>query len=211
MQVYISTDTQIFCTGATTRPSPVSTYYFTRRDVVPIQVRFISGGQVVELDATATGSIGMKASYAGDYLALQSSWTKTGTGTSTVYQFDLNLNTTGIDGLFPLDTEDSVSVKFEVSWAIGTTVASTLPASAVIYNDVIRDGGGAVTVAVPSGFRLASPNGTVWEVSADNDGLLQSSVSAATAGPSGLTLVNSSGTSYVLSVDNQGLLQTTQI
>jgi hypothetical protein len=153
----------------------------------------------------------MKSTYAGDYLALDSAWTKTGTGTGTVYQFDLNLNTTGLDGQFPTDEEDSVTVKFEVSWAVGGTLSSTLPASAVIYNDVIRGSGSAVTVAVPSGFRLASQNGTVWEISADNYGLLQSSASSATSGPSGLTLVNTAGTSYVLTINNQGLLQTAQI
>ena len=210
MRAYISLDSQSFVASPILLTS-VGTFNFTRRDVVPVQVQFVSDGQVVELDSSATGTVGMKSTYAGDYLALDSAWTKTGTGTGTVYQFDLNLNTTGLDGQFPTDEEDSVTVKFEVSWAVGGTLSSTLPASAVIYNDVIRGSGSAVTVAVPSGFRLASQNGTVWEISADNYGLLQSSASSATSGPSGLTLVNTAGTSYVLTINNQGLLQTAQI
>lgn len=171
MRVYISLDNRAFVVSPTLLQE-VTTVYFTRRDVVPVEVQFVRGGTVVELASGATGQIGLKKTYAGGFLANDTGWTKTGTGASTVYQFNLNLNTTNLNAEFPLDTEDSITAKVEVEWTVAGTTSSTLPTNAVIYNDVIRGTESVPTVTATGVFRLQSPDNSIWNVSIENDGTL---------------------------------------
>jgi hypothetical protein len=150
----------------------VSTLFFTRRDIVPVQVQFVRGGSVVELAAGATGAMGLKKTFAGSFLANDAGFTKTGTGTTTVYQFDLNLNTTNLNAEFPLDTEDSISAKVEIEWTESGTTSSTLPTSATIYNDVIRGGEGVPTVTAAASFKLLSADSSLWTITVDDNGIL---------------------------------------
>jgi hypothetical protein len=210
MKVYVNLDSREFVVSPVLLQR-VTTLSFTRRDVVPVEVQFVRGGAVVELAAGASGQMGLKKTFAGDFLANDASFTKTGTGTATVYQFDLNLNTANLDAEFPTDDEESVTLKVEIQWSESGTTSSTLPTAAIVYNDVIRGSEGeALVQIVASGFRLASANGTVWEFSADNGGLLQSVVaSEATSAPTGLAMRSANGTAYTLSVANDGGLITT--
>ena len=172
MRVYINLDTNepVVSPVLTQR---VNTFYFVRRDIVPVEVQFVRSGAVVELGAGATGAIGLKKTYAGSFLANDSEWTKTGTGSSTVYTFDLNLNTTELGTEFTVDTLDSITAKLEVSWSVSGTTSSTMPTSAVVYNDVIRGTEGAPNFAtVMSQFDLRSPDNATWRITVDNDGVL---------------------------------------
>jgi hypothetical protein len=169
MRVYVNLDNRAFVVSPTLLQE-VSTLYFTRRDVVPVEVQFVRNGAVVELAAGATGQIGIKKTFAGGFLANDSGWTKTGTGTSTIYQFDLNLNTTNLNNEFPLDTEEAVSAKVEVEWTVSGTTSSTLPTGCIIYNDVIRGTESVPTVTATGVFRLQSPDNSIWNVSIENDG-----------------------------------------
>jgi hypothetical protein len=172
MRVYINLDTNepVVSPVLTQR---VNTFYFVRRDVVPVEVQFVRSGAVVELGAGATGAIGLKTTYAGSFLANDSGWTKTGTGSSTVYTFDLNLNTTELGTEFTVDTLDSITCKLEVSWSVSGTTSSTMPTSAVVYNDVIRGSEGAPNFAtVMSQFDLRAPDNATWRITVDNDGIL---------------------------------------
>jgi hypothetical protein len=172
MRVYINLDTNepVVSPVLTQR---VNTFYFVRRDVVPVEVQFVRGGSVVELGAGATGAIGLKKTFAGSFLANDSGWTKSGTGTATVYTFDLNLNTTEMNTEFTVDTLDSITAKLEVSWSVSGTTSSTMPTSAVVYNDVIRGTEGAPNFAtVMSQFDLRSPDNATWRITVDNDGVL---------------------------------------
>lgn len=171
MRVYINLDDRAFVVSPTLLQE-VSTLYFTRRDNVPVEVQFVRNGSVVELGAGATGQIGIKKTYAGGFLANDSGWTKTGTGASTVYQFDLNLSTTPLNAEFPLDTEDSITAKVEVQWTVSGTTSSTLPTSCIIYNDVIRGSESVPTVTAAGSFLLLSPDNSLWSISIDNDGIL---------------------------------------
>jgi hypothetical protein len=212
MRVYINLDSSEFVVSPVLTQR-VTTLFFTRRDTVPVEVQFVRAGAVVELGAGATGQIGLKTTYTGDFLANDTAWTKSGTGTSTVYQFDLNLNTANLDAVFNPDaTTDSVNCKIEVSWSVGGTITTTLPTTATIYNDVVRgDEGAALAFTTASGFRLMSANGSVYEISADNEGMLQSVLSASTSAPSGLALRSANGTGFTLSVANDGTLTTATI
>ena len=171
MRVYVNLDSREFVVSPVLLQR-VSTLFFTRRDIVPVQVQFVRGGTVVELAAGATGQMGLKKTFAGSFLANDGSWTKTGTGTMSVYQFDLNLNTSNLNAEFPLDTEDSISAKVEIEWTESGTTSSTLPTSATIYNDVIRGGEGVPTVTAAASFKLLAPDSSLWTITVDNDGIL---------------------------------------
>jgi hypothetical protein len=171
MKVYVNLDSREFVVSPVLLQR-VSTLSFTRRDVVPVQVQFVRGGTVVELAAGATGAMGLKKTFAGSFLANDAGFTKTGTGTTTVYQFDLNLNTENIDAEFPEDTEDSITAKVEIEWTESGTTSSTLPTSAIVYNDVIRGGEGVPTVTAAASFKLLSADSSLWTVTIDNDGVL---------------------------------------
>jgi hypothetical protein len=171
MRVYVNLDSREFVVSPVLLQR-VSTLSFTRRDVVPVQVQFVRGGTVVELAAGATGAMGLKKTFAGSFLANDAGFTKTGTGSTTVYQFDLNLNTTNLNAEFPLDTEESITAKVEIEWTESGTTSSTLPTSAIVYNDVIRGGEGVPTVTAAASFKLLSADSSLWTVSIDNDGIL---------------------------------------
>ena len=172
MRVYINLDTNEFVVSPVLTQR-VSTLFFVRRDTVPVEVQFVRGGAVVELGAGATGARGLKKTYTGSFLASDSAWTKTGTGASTVYQFDLNLNTSNLDTEFTPDaTTDSINCKIEVSWTVSGTTSTTLPTTATIYNDVIRGGEGVPTATAAPYALLQSPGGTIFRLSVDNDGVV---------------------------------------
>lgn len=171
MRVYINLDNRAFVASPTLLQD-VTTLFFTRRDVVPVEVQFVRNGTVVELGAGATGQMGIKKTYAGNFLANDAGWTKVGTGVNTIYQFDLNLNTTNLNAEFPLDTEDAVTAKVEIQWTVSGTTSSTLPTSCVIYNDVIRGGESVPTVTAAGSFKLLSPDNSLWTISIADDGTL---------------------------------------
>ena len=172
MRVYINLDTNEFVVSPVLTQR-VSTLFFVRRDTVPVEVQFVRQGSVVELGAGATGAIGIKKTFSGNFLATDSAWTKTGTGTSTVYQFDLNLNTANMDTEFSNDNATaSIDAKIEVSWTVSSTTSSTLPTTATVYNDVIRGGEGVPTTTAAAFALLQAPGGTIYRLSVDNDGVV---------------------------------------
>jgi hypothetical protein len=171
MRVFVNLDSREFVVSPVLLQR-VSTLSFTRRDVVPVQVQFVRGGTVVELAAGATGAMGLKKTFAGSFLANDAGFTKTGTGSSTIYQFDLNLNTTNLNAEFPEDDEESITAKVEIEWTESGTTSSTLPTSAIVYNDVIRGGEGVPTVTAAASFKLLSADSSLWTVTIDNDGIL---------------------------------------
>ena len=172
MRVYVNLDSNEFVVSPVLTQR-VSTLYFVRRDTVPVEVQFVRQGSVVELGAGATGAIGMKKTFTGNFLASDSAWTKTGTGTSTVYQFDLNLNTANLDTEFTPDaTTDSIDCKIEVSWTVSGTTSTTLPTTATVFNDVIRGSEGVPTSTAAPYALLQSPGGTIFRLSVDNDGVV---------------------------------------
>jgi hypothetical protein len=173
MRVYVNLDTNEPVVSPTLTQR-VNTFYFVRRDIVPVEVQFVRNGSVVELGAGATGAIGLKKTYTGDFLANDSGWTKSGTGADTIYQFDLNLNTTELSAEFNPDAStDSITCKLEISWSVSGTTSSTMPTSATIYNDVIRGTEGSPNFAtVLSQFDLRAPDNSTWRITVDNDGSL---------------------------------------
>jgi hypothetical protein len=172
MRVFVNLDSREFVVSPVLLQR-VSTLFFTRRDVVPVEVQFVRNGVVVELPGGATGAMGIKKTFAGSFLANDTGFTKTGTGSTSVYTFDLNLNTTEMNGEFTTDLEESIAARVEISWSFSGTTSSTLPTTATIFNDVIRGSEGAPNFAtVLSQFDLRSPDNATWRITVDNDGVL---------------------------------------
>ena len=102
----------------------------------------------------------------------------------------------------------TAGVKMEVEVA-GSGKRQTYQRAVTLSGDIIASTSSQpLELTTSSGFLLMSPNGSVWEISADNDGLLQSTASIATGGPSGIAMRSPDGTAFTLSVDNDGLLTT---
>jgi len=171
MRVFIDLNSRAFVVSPVLTQR-VTELLFTRRDNVPVEVQFVRNGTVVELGAGATGKMGLKKDFDGDFLAFDSAWTKSGTGTSTIYTFGLNLNTVELDAEFPQDDEESISARVEVEYADSGLISSTLPCSAVVFNDVIRGDEGVPTNTATSTFLLESPDESIWQISVDDDGIL---------------------------------------
>lgn len=144
MTLYFDLDAGIFVSGPGTRDR-IDALSFKRGDTCRIDLRFVSGITVQELAVGATGQIGLKESgqYDADFVAAATSWTKTGTGTSTVYSFDLNLATTELNALLGDDGTDgndmaSVALMFELEFVEDGVTTSSPTLTATVYNDVIK-------------------------------------------------------------------------
>lgn len=172
MTLYVNLETRQFVVSPVLL-SPVNTIALTRRDLAAIDVQFIRGGRVVELSYGSSGQLGLKDDYSDAPLALDDAWTERGTGTATRYQFSLNLNTAAIDALFSDDDGTaSASAKIELEWNEAGTINTTLPATATIYNDVLRGGEGVPMVTAASNFKLLASDSSLWTITIDPDGML---------------------------------------
>ena len=171
MNLFFDLDTSQLVTGAGTR-SPLSTLALKRGDNLAIKLVFLSNGQVVELAAGATGVIGIKAAgdYDGDYLAVASSWTKTGTGTSTVYSLALDLNTEELAdelGVGAAPDKARVAVMFELEFEAAGIRTSSQTVNATVNNDVNRGTEGTPS-ALPDAVDFLIAQG-VLPLSVDTD------------------------------------------
>lgn len=141
MKLLINIDTGGFLADSN-YSAALSDLTLKRRDLVPIDVQFLSGGTVVELASGSTGQIGLKrlGNYRGGFLASDNAWTKTGTGTDTIYTFQLDLNTIEIDAAFAeAPYAESIDAMFEVSWLLPSGArASTHTLPVYLANDIIR-------------------------------------------------------------------------
>ena len=116
----------------------ISRLELKRRDNDTLEIVFLREGIVQQLPAGTTARVGIKTEndYASEFLAV-TSLAQTGTGTSTVYSGEINLNTTAMAAAFA-EEPATLAAMFEVEWTSGTALSSsrTLPVS--IANDVIR-------------------------------------------------------------------------
>lgn len=168
MTLYFDIDAGIFVSGPGTRDR-IDTLSFKRGDTCRIDLRFVSGITVQELAAGATGQIGLKESgeYDADFVAAAPSWTKTGTGTSTVYSFDLNLATTELNALLGDDGTEgndvaSVDLMFELEYVEDGITTSSPTLTATVYNDVIKgDESGPADITEGTPVNQVEATGTI--------------------------------------------------
>lgn len=118
---------------------------FKRGDKMPIVVRFVNDGSVVELSADATGKALLKPK--GRHSAVPvggaASWTKAGAGSTTTYTFLMLLNTAAINTLLNVGEADELSytmLNFEIEYKLTTgEVISSVTVPVALNNDENRD------------------------------------------------------------------------
>lgn len=150
MRLYIDLDTLGFV-ESDSFPRPVTALPLKRGDNVPVDLYFVRGNTIQELAAGATGQIGIKPrSQFGSsfFLALDADWTMSGSGTTAVYSFALNLNTTEIHSAF-LAEPVSVLAMLEIEWVENGLRTSSATLDIEIQNDVNRGNEGMPTEANP--------------------------------------------------------------
>lgn len=161
MRLSIDLDTREVRTWA---GAAVASLVAKRRDRFLVEVRFTRGGVVQELGSGASGKLGVKAldAFTAAYLAAALSWVKSGTGTSTVYTFDLNVNTVEVGTAFAADPA-TIDAAIEIEWLVGNYRQSSLSIPLELANDYVRGDETAPTDAAPdlagwgnSAFRFGS-------------------------------------------------------
>jgi hypothetical protein len=120
-----------------------------RGDRLPVEVRFTRNGATIERPSGATGKLGLKSAgdLDGDFVAFASAWTKTGSGSQTVYTFDLNTNTTELHALFSAEPA-SVALVMEIESSAPGELRSSATVAVTVENDVIRGDEGVPTDAL---------------------------------------------------------------
>ena len=175
MNLYFDLDTGVFCSSPGSRDT-VSALSFKRGDTVSLAVRFISGIVVQELGVGATGKLGLKeqGEYDADFVASDAAWTKTGTGTSTVYTFNLNLATSELNALLNDDGTEgndvaSVDLMMEMEWTDGGVTTSSNTITATVHNDVVKGSeSGPAEISEGTPVNEAAASVTINPTGADN-------------------------------------------
>lgn len=139
----------------------VATVEGKRGDSLKIVVIFCDGLQIVELAEDATGKVGLKeqGNYDGDYVAVAGTWVKSGTGETTRYTFDLDLNTEELDALLGVGVgpdKASVEVMFELEYLEDGLRTSSNTVVFTVNNDVNRGGEGVPTVGAGTGVTIGA-------------------------------------------------------
>lgn len=139
MSLYFDLDSRRFVTSPGVQDA-ITSLTFKRGDTITIDVYFVRSAVVQELGVGASGKFGLKedGDYDSDFVTADSAWTKTGTGTSTKYTFELPLTTSELNALLPADTA-SVSLMGEMQVVDGSTRYSSQTLTCTVQNDVIKD------------------------------------------------------------------------
>jgi hypothetical protein len=127
---------------------PITSIQVKRRDLVPFELQFANGNEVVELPSSANIVLGIKqeGDFAGEFLSF-GTFSKSGTGTNTKYLLDLSFNTVALNQAFPAAEPASLSAMLEVEWSTGSNIFSSITLPVTISNDVIRGDEGTPTAA----------------------------------------------------------------
>jgi len=103
-------------------------------DTYSLECQFFRDGVIVELDSSAVGELGLSRVVDGDLtttsLAFVTSWTKTGSGTSTVYTFALDFSGGTLSSIFEASGDvEMVFGRSDVKWTIYTPAPTTVQRS----------------------------------------------------------------------------------
>lgn len=151
MRLFLDLDTRSFIESVQFQRA-VASLALKRRDRMPVDVQFLRAGVAVELSDGATGKLGLKADkdFNGPFAASDLDWTKSGTGDTTSYRFDLNLNTVQISALFAgVPTPPSVALMLEIEWTEGDLRTSSRTLAVTLENDIVRGDEGVADEGSP--------------------------------------------------------------
>lgn len=168
MRLYIDLDTRGFVESQSF-PRAITAIALKRGDNVPIDLSFVRGGVIQELDEGATGKIGIKprGQFGSPfYLALDAEWEKSGSGDTAKYSLSLNLNTSEIESAF-LAEPASVLAMLEAEWIESGLRTSSATLDVEIQNDVNRGNEGVPidgTPAYPDATDLLTKSGNLADL-----------------------------------------------
>ncbi|MBE2179149.1 MAG: hypothetical protein IAE97_01575 [Chthoniobacterales bacterium] len=119
---------------------------YRKSDRLQWPLRFLQDESFVELPVGASLSVGVKRTRnSNSYLALATSPAKTGTGSTTIYTFDLNLNTEPVS--YELSDKETIDCVLEVEIVTPTQRLTSQSVPLVIERDVIAND--PAPVAIP--------------------------------------------------------------
>jgi hypothetical protein len=140
MRLFLDIDTREFLQSPTF-PRAITTLSLKRRDTDLIELQFLRDRTLLELPTDTSIRLGVKPAnnYTAEFLAT-GTFSKSGSGTATIYLLDLNLNTVPLNSVFEAATPEpeSLAAMLEIEWASGSNISSSLTLPIVIANDVIR-------------------------------------------------------------------------
>ncbi len=151
MRLYLDLDTRAFIESPQF-PRTLQFITLKRRDRIPLDIQFLKGAIVSELAEDAAGRLGLKADkdFNGPFAACDLAWVKSGTGATTGYRFDLNLNTVQIDALFAgVPTPGSVVLMLEIEWTEGDLRTTSNTLIVTLENDIVRGDEGMPAEGTP--------------------------------------------------------------
>jgi hypothetical protein len=163
MRIYLDIDSRRLLATLT---RPLTFLDFKRRDNDSIELQFLRDAVVQQLPAGTTARVGIKpdGDYDAPFLAV-ATLTQSGTGTSTVYLGELNLNTAALAAAFSSEPV-TLSAMLEVEWVTGDVVSSSKTLPAKIHNDVIRGDEGQ-PVSLPIFYSAATSDFKATQVQAE--------------------------------------------
>jgi hypothetical protein len=145
MRIFVDLDTQKVVLGVG-MSLEVTQLRFKRAPATGIEVQFTRNGIIEELPSDALGIFGVKRTdkFDDDYTTSALSWTKTGTGSDTIYSFALSLINPALDALFFVDGNSAndvpqLTLMAELQWITGGVINKTPTLVLLIDNDVVRD------------------------------------------------------------------------
>jgi len=117
----------------------------------PVTIQFLRDGSVHDYGAGATGKFGIKAGadLSGDFLAYDSSWTRSGSGVTAVFAFLVSLNTTEITAAIAAAAAP-VGAVLEVEVTTADGIESTVSLPLLIERPAITGNEGVPTSGTPS-------------------------------------------------------------
>jgi len=158
MRLFFDLDSGELVTAPGTRQR-LTSLSLKRGDTLPIRLTFLREGVGQELPALATGQIGMKerGDFDGPFVASAPEWAKVGTGSSTYYALELDLNTVALDELLGVgDAVDvaSVQLNMELEFVADGQISSSNTVLVTVANDVVKGNEGtplgpATTASIP--------------------------------------------------------------
>jgi hypothetical protein len=99
----------------------------TRRDVFPVELKFIQGAGYGDLPDGSAGQLALKELGAWNgAIRATADWVKSGSGRNAVYTFMLSLDTPELNALFTAEP-DSVNMAMEITWSYPVGMPSSWP------------------------------------------------------------------------------------
>ena len=147
MKLYIDNATNSLVTSSTDTATPTITLF--KEDISSVEIRFVENGSVVDI---GTPTIRLALGLSGSLIAFTEAWTKNGTGATSYWTGNFNLNTEqaemALAGLSSIEAILEVEVRQGGAVATKAQLSVTLKTDLINETDTATDIGNIVSVGV---------------------------------------------------------------